>query len=141
MKISNVSIILLYNDRGEILFQDRRKISKHGEEYGFFGGHIEDGESPEQALRRELKEELEINMDELSNLKFFKQFNTYIKDFNKYIRRATFIARVSNLSDFNVHEGKAIVLPIKESFDLKMNPGDADLLKEIYELIKGDLKE
>jgi|GEM_PF-5261946 len=30
--------------------------------WGFFGGHIEDGETPEQALRREIQEELQIEI-------------------------------------------------------------------------------
>ncbi|MDP2672220.1 MAG: NUDIX hydrolase [Nanoarchaeota archaeon] len=136
MKISNVAIILPYNKKKEILFQDRRKISKHGEEYGFFGGHIEEGETPEQTLKRELKEELDIEIDDLQDLKFFKQFNTYIKDLDREIRRATFLVKMNDLNILKANEGKAIIIPIEKSFDLKMNPGDADLLKEIYKYIK-----
>jgi len=62
MKQRTVSLIVPYARDGRILLQDRRDISKIGEEWGFFGGGIEDGETKEQALVRETKEELEINL-------------------------------------------------------------------------------
>ncbi|MBU0894073.1 MAG: NUDIX domain-containing protein [Nanoarchaeota archaeon] len=136
MKISNVAIILPYDEQGKILFQDRRKISKHGEEYGFFGGHIENNETPEDALKRELKEELEINTDDLENLEFFKQFNNYVKEWDKKIKRSTYLAKIPELNNLKIHEGKAIVIDIEKSFNLKMNPGDSELLKEIYKYLK-----
>ena len=55
-----VAIVLFYNSKGEILLQDRRAKSKWGEEYGFFGGAVEPDESPEQAIAREINEELGI---------------------------------------------------------------------------------
>ena len=39
-----VSVILFHDKEGNILLQDRRSTSKHGEEFGFFGGKIEEGE-------------------------------------------------------------------------------------------------
>ena len=44
-----VALIVFYDKENKILLQDRRKISKRGEEWGFFGGGIEEGETPKQA--------------------------------------------------------------------------------------------
>lgn len=63
MKERTVSLIVPYTEDGRILLQDRRDISKIGEDWGFFGGGIEENETPEQALVREAKEELEINLN------------------------------------------------------------------------------
>jgi mutator protein MutT len=53
----DVALIFFYKD-DKILVQDRRNMSKFGEEWGFFGGRIEAGETPEQSVVRETKEEL-----------------------------------------------------------------------------------
>ncbi len=58
MQEKKIVCALLVNDSNHILLQDRKGISKYGEEWSFFGGGIEDGESPEDALIRELQEEL-----------------------------------------------------------------------------------
>lgn len=62
MKKRRVALIVPYTSDGRILLQDRRDISKIGEEWGFFGGGIESGETPEQALLREVKEELSVEL-------------------------------------------------------------------------------
>ena len=59
MKQRNLSTIIFFEHDGRILLQDRRSITKFGEEWGPFGGSIETGETPDQAIRREVKEELE----------------------------------------------------------------------------------
>jgi mutator protein MutT len=53
-----IAVVLFFDKDLNILVQDRTSHSKVGEKYGFFGGGIEDGETPEQALNRELTEEL-----------------------------------------------------------------------------------
>jgi len=58
-----VSLFIFYNEKGEILLQDRKRISKAGEEWGFFGGALEDDESPKEALKREVKEELNLDLN------------------------------------------------------------------------------
>ena len=64
MKKRTVSLIVPYTKDGRILLQDRRDISKIGEEWGFFGGGVEKGETIEQALVREAREELEIDLND-----------------------------------------------------------------------------
>jgi len=63
--------IILYNNKGKILLEDRRRIKKHGEHWSFFGGSIKEGETKEEALVREVKEEL--NYD-LTNYHFMSEY-------------------------------------------------------------------
>ncbi len=137
MEIKEVAIILFYDDKGNILFQNRKKISKHGEEYGFFGGHIEGEESPKQTLIREIKEELNLKLTDLRELelRFFKHFKVIIKKWNLEVHNFVFIARIPDLNKIKVHEGEAEIIKFKDSFNLKLVPGDKQILKEIYEYL------
>ena len=47
-------------EHGKILVTQRREDSPHGLLWEFPGGKVEEGEEPREALRRELKEELDI---------------------------------------------------------------------------------
>ena len=59
MAARNVSLFILYSPDGKILLQHRSKDALMLPDYwAFFGGGIEKGENPEQALKREVLEEL-----------------------------------------------------------------------------------
>jgi len=122
--------IILFHNNGTILIQDRKEMSKHGEEYGFFGGKMEGDESPEQALKRELKEELNI---EVKNPKLFKHYKQLIPEINRDVERWIYLSSIPDLKELNVQEGKLALMKFENSFNLKMIPGDVELLKEIYE--------
>jgi 8-oxo-dGTP pyrophosphatase MutT (NUDIX family) len=54
------SLLVPFNSKGEIFIQDRR--GHRAPPWGFFGGSIETGESPLDAVIRETKEELNIDL-------------------------------------------------------------------------------
>lgn len=59
----NVSVIILYDDKKRILLQHRSDDATYLPGYwAFFGGGIEPGETPEQAVRREAIEELQYTL-------------------------------------------------------------------------------
>ena len=56
-----VGVIFIENDNGEFLIQKTSK--EKGGEFSSTGGHIDSGETPEVSIRREVEEELGINVD------------------------------------------------------------------------------
>jgi len=56
------ALILPFNSKRELLIQDRRGHRKP--DWGLFGGSIEEGETPIEAIIRETKEELSIDLQE-----------------------------------------------------------------------------
>lgn len=60
-----VSIILLTLPNGRIVFQRRGKdASRSPDLLGLFGGHVEEGETPDDAIVRELGEETSLRLDD-----------------------------------------------------------------------------
>ena len=50
-------------EQGKILVTQRKKDSSHGLLWEFPGGKVKEGEEPREALRRELKEELDVEVE------------------------------------------------------------------------------
>ena len=62
MKTVIVTAALIIED-GKILVTQRRQGDSHGLLWEFPGGKMREGEEPREALRRELKEELEVEVE------------------------------------------------------------------------------
>ncbi len=62
--VPRFACIVLVDDRGWLLLQERDEHPVlDPEKWGFVGGHVEDGEDPEQAAYRELAEETGISLE------------------------------------------------------------------------------
>ena len=60
----HVASVMLVNRRGHVLLQQRddRPDLAYAGHWTLFGGQVEDGETPEECIRRELKEELDLDL-------------------------------------------------------------------------------
>jgi 8-oxo-dGTP diphosphatase len=68
-----IAAIILENDKGEFLLylRDNKPDIPFPDYWDLIGGHVEEGETPEQALVREVKEELDIDLKEYT---FYKKY-------------------------------------------------------------------
>ena len=62
MSILLQQVIFIENDNGEFLIQKTSK--EKGGEFSSTGGHVSSGETPLIAIKREVKEEIGINVDD-----------------------------------------------------------------------------
>lgn len=124
-----VALIVFYDKDNRILLQDRTGKAKHGEEWGFFGGGIEQGETPEQAVVRETEEELGYKLTKFKYIGEYK--NTLPNGF--IIERHIFVSSLKDqFSKFVQKEGAGMQLfSIKEAKKLKMISGDYQTLDMI----------
>ena len=101
MAVRNVSVLGLYNDKKEILLQHRSKDAKRlPDHWAFFGGGIENGETPEQALARESIEELEYRVMKPQRL-YIQKFTFEGSVNTKYV----FVERYDPSQTLIQHEG------------------------------------
>jgi ADP-ribose pyrophosphatase len=71
--MKQIAAIILENDKGEILLylRDNKPDIPFPNHWDLIGGHVEEGETPEEALLREVKEELDID---LTDYTFYKKY-------------------------------------------------------------------
>ncbi len=59
------AVLVLYNKEGKVYWEHRGENRKRNKGlWGFFGGGIEEGETPESAVTREAKEELQYTLND-----------------------------------------------------------------------------
>jgi 8-oxo-dGTP diphosphatase len=77
--MKQIAAIILENDKGEILLylRDNRPDIPFPNHWDLIGGHVEEGETPEEALVREVKEELDID---LTDYTFYKKYECLTGD-------------------------------------------------------------
>jgi 8-oxo-dGTP diphosphatase len=87
VSVKQIAQVLLFDRACRLLIylRDDKPDIPFPNSWDLFGGHVEEGETPEQALRREIKEELGIELKEWT---FFRRFDCVAGDVypnSKYI--------------------------------------------------------
>jgi len=123
--IRNVAIIILYDNKKRILLQHRKEDAERLPVYwGFFGGGIDEGETPEEAVRRETKEELNY---ELGNPKLImvQEFKGKHHDGTKYV----FVEKYNPSKKLKLCEGQGMKwVLLNETKLLKIVDHDIEVL-------------
>ena len=99
---------ILRNNEGKILFQLRDENGRNSNKWGIFGGGIKTGENPTNALIREIKEELGMN---ISSLDILKRYKIPLIDYHIYEIRLK-----NNPKKSQLNEGKDMKFMTKEEF-------------------------
>lgn len=128
MKIKHVACALLIKN-GKLLLQERKGISKYGEQWSFFWGSLEEWESSYDALLREMNEELWFSIESW-NIGYHGEIIHEIKWHDiEYHRYLYLIDIPDSITEFEDREWSgAYFFNISEISKLKFN---TDISKEI----------
>jgi len=134
LKKREIAVIALYDDKGRILLQDRRDISKAGEQWGFFGGSIEHKETPESALIREIQEELGFK---LKRFELLTKYKVLLPDKKLYNDVWLFVGPLDNKPQIiTPKEGRGMKLfTINEAQKLTMSLTNIDIIQLIQQYL------
>lgn len=118
--------VVLFNKNKFLLqLRDNNPNILNPNKWGIFGGGIKKGENPEQAAIRELREELELNVEKLEFA-----IETNFDNENIYI----FKHKIKDISNLRLKEGANMQLfSKKEILNLKNTvPGLKQMIKDIF---------
>jgi len=121
--------ILFENSEGKILFllRDNKPTIPYPNQWDILGGIVEEGETPEEAIVREMKEEIELD---LQDFQVFKEYCWPEKIETVFQKKMDLdIGRV------NLHEGQKIQYFSKEEL-LKMDLAfhDNEIIREFFKI-------
>lgn len=85
--MKQIAAIILRNDKGEFLLylRDNKPTIPFPDHWDLIGGHVEEGETPEQALIREVKEELDLDLIDYHFFRIYECLSGDAYDNIKYI--------------------------------------------------------
>jgi len=129
MKLKECACIILYDDEKRVLLQHRTKDAERLPDYwAFFGGHVENGETPKEAAIREINEEIN----------FISRNPRFILKRTINILRKKLVLNVF-IEEFHGNKGSLVLregqgwgwFKIDETTSLKMIPHDRKVLQFI----------
>ncbi len=101
----NVATALLFDSEGKLLIylRDDKPDIPFPNCWDLFGGHVEEGETPEVALVREVQEELGISIE---NYRFFKTYHCMEGDAHPNIKHVYVVQIAQAATDLTLYEGQ-----------------------------------
>ncbi|MGI5959419.1 MAG: 8-oxo-dGTP diphosphatase MutT [Massiliimalia sp.] len=128
MSVIHVAAAIIQNDKGEILICQRGPGGACAHLWEFPGGKIEPGETPEQCVLRECKEELDIT------IQLTERYADFSYEYPQQKIEFTFFKAKLSQGELqqNVHENLKWVLP-KDFENYPFCPADKDLVKQLQE--------
>lgn len=137
MKLKTIAICVFYTKDKRILLQKRHSISKWGEEWGFWGGTLEKGETKEEALIREIEEELDYHLEKFYYLGNMNKTIKHVKGDYWNLTCEIFVSEFNgDLTPFAVSEGDGLGLfTLADARKLKMNPLDPEIISLVEDYL------
>ena len=124
--MKNCTGIIIEKDDGKVLLQLRDdKVIEFPNYWVLLGGGMDDGETPEDGIRRELKEEIGIDIEDI---RYFDSFS--YKDLNQFF----FYKRLKlDVDKIDLKEGKEIrFFSEKEIDDISIGFNIKEVLKSFF---------
>ncbi len=112
---------IVFNEKGEILILQRAKSDQGGKKWVVAGGHVDKGETHEEAAYRELFEESGITVDSLENVGSYDDDNCHIEYFQAYVKEDEVILV---LQQTEMQDSKWIGLDYLDDYEFVFNMKD-----------------
>ena len=118
--ISASGALIISKNTGRICLQCRSESSSYSKDWGLWGGKIETNELPIEALYRELKEELGINLEILKIYPLHK-----FESIDSLFEYNTFLVIVDNefVPELNEESSSYIWIKLENVINLNLHPG------------------
>jgi len=126
--MQKVAVFTLIDGKGRMLLQHRNEsMARFPNLWGLFGGLVEDGEIPEVAVRREAKEEIGVDLEEME---FCGKYLSEGYELHLFIGQLE--APVEQLKNQQTEGDDLGMFSLDEIESLKMTPRIKEILQKIF---------
>ena len=135
---NSVGAIIYQGDKYLIQKRSKKKKIYFPQLYGVFGGGVEKNEKTLHAIKREILEELELNLS-LDNMKYFLQISLNSRHFKTKRSRSYFSVKITKdqYKFINLREGQSLhLLNMKDLKKLDFVPWDLSAILYFDNFIK-----
>lgn len=131
MKILLVVAAALVNERNEILLAQRPEGKRLAGKWEFPGGKVEEGETPEAALVRELHEELGVVIQPSDLEPFWFLSHDYVAEFGFHLLMPVYLCRKWEGMPQALEHAAVTWCAAEEMHTLDMIEADAELVEQL----------
>ncbi len=131
MKTLLVAAAALINDNDEVLLAQRPEGKRLAGKWEFPGGKVEIGESPEEALARELHEELGITVAKQDMEPFWFLSHDYSTQFGFHLLMVVYICRIWEGEPKALEHASILWEYPRDMHQLDMIEADAELVEKL----------
>jgi 8-oxo-dGTP diphosphatase len=126
-----VVAIALMNVKGEVLLAQRPEGKRLAGKWEFPGGKVEKHESPEEALIREIKEELDIEIATKDCEPFWFLSHDYVSEFDFHLLMPVYVCRKWQGTPRAVEHAAVKWCHPREMHKMDMIEADAELVEKL----------
>jgi mutator protein MutT len=122
--------IIFDTESRKVLLQHRTADARiNPNKWGFFGGHGEEGETPDEAFVREIKEELNIALQSSD----FRPLFSYEHKENGIFRYVYLVTSLNAITPLVISEGQGYAwVPVSEVFSWNITSGSRSDLEKFF---------
>ncbi len=126
MSMKDTALIIFVDSKGLVLLQQKTyDAPNYPGAWSFFGGTVENGESPKGTAKREAREELALELSD-SDLLFFRDFQSSEKS------RSVFISHIPDDKKTTLREGRGLGYFTKEEIACLQMPQHIRDILSVY---------
>lgn len=128
----------LINDNDEVLLAQRPEGKRLPGRWEFPGGKVEANEAPEDALVRELKEELGIDVEKRDLEPFWFLSHDYVEEFGFHLMMPVYLCRLWKGEPKALEHASILWELPRDMHKLPMIEADAELVERLSVLVEQD---